>query len=208
MEDTIQGILGVLQLAERLKFELRHSWLSNGRQESVAEHSWQMGLMAILMDRHLEHTVDMERALKLILVHDLIEAEAGDVPFFETGSRKTAKPEKERAAIEKIREMLDPVTGQEVYELWYEFENGETLEARFAKALDNLEVQLQHNRADLKTWEEIEFGLVYSKMDRHCRHDAFLQAFCEAVKAEAEIKMRQGGIDVERVRQRASQDQP
>src|SRR5512138_2148060 len=139
MENTIQEILQVLQLAERLKFELRHSWLSNGRQESVAEHTWQMGLMAVLMYRHLEHDVDMERALKMILVHDLIEAEAGDVPFFETGARKAAKPDKERAAIEKIRGMLDPATGQEVYELWHEFENGETLEAKFAKALDNLE---------------------------------------------------------------------
>lgn len=204
MEDTIQGILRVLQLAERLKFELRHSWLSNGRQESVAEHTWQMGLMAVLMYRHLEHAVDVEHALKMILVHDLIEAEAGDVPFFETGARKAAKSEKERAAIEKIREMLDQTTGQEVYELWHAFETGETPEAKFAKALDNLEVQVQHNRADLGTWEEIEFDLVYTKMDRHCQHDAFLQAFCEAVKAEAEVKMRQGGIDVERVRRRAS----
>lgn len=154
--------------------------------------------------RHLEQPVDVEQTLKMIIVHDLIEAEAGDVPFFETGARKAAKAGKEREAIEKIRRMLDEATGQEVYELWHEFEAGETQEAKLAKALDNLEVQFQHNRAALETWEEVEFDLVYTKMDGHCQHDTFLRAFCEAVKAEAEAKMRQGGIDVSVIRQRTA----
>ena len=60
----IRTILDFLALAERLKCELRHSWLSNGRQESVAEHSWQMALMAMLMHRHLERPVDLGKTLK------------------------------------------------------------------------------------------------------------------------------------------------
>ena len=200
--DTIDRVLQVLGLAERLKFELRHSWLSNGRRESVAEHTWQMALMVILMQPHLEKSVDVERTLKMVIIHDLIEAEAGDVPFFETGERQTMKAANEKAAIEKIRGLLDWNTGQEVYELWYEFEGGETLEAKFAKAVDNLEVQIQHNQAAFETWEDIEQDLVYTKMDKHCEHDAFLQAFCVAVKTEAEDKMRKAGIDVEAVRQR------
>jgi putative hydrolase of HD superfamily len=204
MEKTIRGILAVLDLAERLKFELRHSWLSTGRRESVAEHSWQMALMAVLIHRHLEHPVALERALAMVIVHDLVEAEAGDVPFFESGPRKAAKAGKERAAIEHLRRMLDPDTGREVYDLWCEFETGATGEARFARALDHLEVQLQHNRASLETWEEIELELVYTKMDPHCRHDAFLAALCEAVKAAAEEKMRRGGVDTEAVRRRAA----
>lgn len=71
---AVQPILKLLQLSERLKFELRHSWLSNGRRESVAEHTWQMALMAMAMHRHLEHEVDLERSLKIVLVHDLVEA--------------------------------------------------------------------------------------------------------------------------------------
>jgi putative hydrolase of HD superfamily len=78
-------ILDVLRLVERLKLEPRHSWLSDGGRESVAEHTWQMALLAMLVHRHLAQPVDLERTLKLVLVHDLVEAEAGDVPFFATG---------------------------------------------------------------------------------------------------------------------------
>jgi putative hydrolase of HD superfamily len=207
MERTIETILNVLKLAERLKFELRHSWLSNGRRESVAEHSWQMALMAILMHKYLEHSIDLEKTLKMVIIHDLVEAEAGDVPFFETGSRKEAKSLLECEAIENIRRMLGDETGDEVYSLWHEFEAGETAEAKFVKALDNLEVQIQHNFADLNTWEEIEYDLVYTKMDKHCQHDAFLQSLCNAVKREAETKMLAGGVNVNAVKRRTLENE-
>ncbi len=193
-------ILDFLRFSEAIKRELRHSWLADGRRESVAEHSWQMALMAILMHRHLDKPVDVERTLKMILIHDLVEAEAGDVPFFEKGERKERKAERERAAIDKIRTMLDPETGEEIYELWHELESRDTPEARFATALDNLEVQVQHNLAPLSTWEPIEYELVYTKMDRHCQYDALLGAFCDLVKSDAESKMRAGGVDVDEVK--------
>lgn len=202
MTDPITGIQRVLELAERLKFELRHSWLSNGRQESVAEHTWQMALMAVLMHRHLEHPVELGRSLEMIIVHDLVEAEAGDVPFFETGARQNAKAERERAAIDRIRSLLPPGTGDHVHTLWHEFEAMETPEAKFAKALDHLEVQIQHNRADFGTWRAIEYELVYTKMDQPCAHDAFLAAFCEAVKTDSEAKMAAEGVDVAALRAR------
>lgn len=202
MTDPIPGIQRVLELAERLKFELRHSWLSNGRQESVAEHTWQMSLMAVLMHRHLEKPVDLGRSLEMIIVHDLVEAEAGDVPFFETGARQDAKAERERAAIDRIRALLPPGTGDHVHALWHEFEELRTPEAKFAKALDHLEVQIQHNRADFGTWREIEHDLVYTKMDKPCGHDAFLAAFCETVKADSEAKMAAEGVDVAAVKAR------
>jgi putative hydrolase of HD superfamily len=195
-------ILNFLALSERLKLELRHSWLSNGRQESVAEHSWQMALMALLMHRHLAHPVDIEKTLKMILVHDLVEAEVGDVPFFDKSERKRLKAAREQQAIEKIRAALDPATGQEIYDLWQEYEAKATAEARFATALDHLEVQVQHNLADLATWEPIEYDLVYTKMDAPCAVDPFLAAFCAAVKEQAERKMRTGGTDPAAIRRR------
>lgn len=203
MPSAIPGIWQVLLLAERLKCELRHSWLSNGRQESVAEHTWQMALMAILMHRYLEHPVDLARTLQMVIVHDLIEAETGDVPYFETGTRQAMKAERERAAIDRIRDLLPAELGQDVHGLWHEFEARETPEARFAKALDHLEVQIQHNRAAFDTWQEIEQELVYTKMDGPCAHDAFLKAFCDTVKADAETKMKAAGLDTEAVRLRA-----
>jgi len=202
METEASRILDFLALSERLKRELRHSWLSDGRRESVAEHSWQMALVALLAHRHLEHAVDIGRVLKIILVHDLVEALAGDIPFFEAGERKELKAERERAAIEEIRTRIAGDTGQEIFELWHEFEAHATAEARFATALDNLEVQIQHNLADFGTWEPIEYDLVYTKMDRHCAHDAFLATLCDAVKAQAEAKMAAAGIDVPAIRAR------
>src|ERR1700745_4129344 len=79
MEKQINAILNVLTLAERLKFELRHSYLSSGRQESVAEHTWRMSLMAVLIQPLLKTKVDTARMLKMIIIHDLVEAEAKDV---------------------------------------------------------------------------------------------------------------------------------
>lgn len=200
--DAVHRILDVMRLAERLKTELRHSWTSSGRHESVAEHSWQMALLAVLAMPHLEVSVDVARALKMVIVHDLVEAEAGDVPFFDTGEAKRTKAAREAAAMETIRGLAGPATGGELADLWEDFERRESPEARFASALDHLEVQIQHNAADLGTWEPVEYGLVYTKMDAACAVDPFLAALCEAVKDDAEAKMAAGGVDVEAVRAR------
>ncbi len=199
---NISGIIKLLTLAERLKSELRHSWLSSGRQESVAEHTWQMALMAILVYDHLDKPVNLEHTLKMIIVHDLVEAEAGDIPFFESGKRKAQKSHQEQKAIESIKKMIDAKTGKDIYFLFQEFEEGKTPEAKLAKALDHLEVQLQHNLADFSTWEEIEYDLVYTKMDGPCAHDSFLEQLCYALKTQAEEKMRANGVDVTSIKRR------
>lgn len=200
MQSQITSILKLLALAERLKFELRHSWLSSGRRESVAEHTWQMALMAILVNPHLEQPANLEHTLKMIIIHDLVEAEAGDIPFFEIGDRKAQKAAKEEQAIKNIREMLGPPLGQEFYDLFHEFEAVETPEAKLAKALDNLEVQIQHNLADFSSWEPIEYGLAYNKIDPFTAYDPFLDALCQQVKSDAESKMIENGVDVEQVK--------
>jgi putative hydrolase of HD superfamily len=138
----------------------------------------------------------------MVLIHDLVEAAVGDVPYFDTGERKRLKAMREQEAIGTIRAALDPVTGQEIYDLWQEYEAKATAEARFATALDHLEVQVQHNLADFATWEPIEYDLVYTKMDAACAADSFLAALCAAVKAQAERKMAAGGIDPAAVRRR------
>lgn len=194
--------LDFLPLAERLKRELRHSWLSDGRRESVAEHTWFMALMALLTHRRLEEPVSLERVLSMAIVHDLAEVEVGDIPYFETGDRKARKAELELAAIERIAAMLPAPEGEMVKQLWLEFEDGKTAEARFVRALDHLEVQVQHNLADLSTWEPVEHGLVYTKMDERCAHDAFLRQLLVGVRTAAETKMREGGIDLAAVRAR------
>jgi putative hydrolase of HD superfamily len=206
LTSQLSSILKVLKLAERLKFELRHSYTSSGRQESVAEHTWRMSLMAVLIGPYLEQRVDTERLLKMIIIHDLIEAEAGDVSALDVLRNPAIKIEKERrerAAIENLRRQLDGPAGEEIYQLWYEFEEKNTYEAKVANAIDKLEVQLQHNDADIATWEEIEFDMSYM-MGKHVQFDATLTQLKALIEKEAEDKMITAGVDVEAVKKRVA----
>jgi len=204
MEREIASILKVLTLAERLKFELRHSYTSSGRQESVAEHTWRMSLMAVLIEPLLKQKVDTVRLLKMIIIHDLVEAEAKDVSALDVlrnPSIKIQKMEREKQAIENLRSALADTNGQEIYDLFYEFENKDTYEAKVANALDKLEVQLQHNHADLSTWEEIEYDMCYM-MDKHVLFDETLFELKQQIETAAEQKMKLAGVDTDLVRKR------
>jgi len=204
MKDKITSILKVLQLAERLKFELRHSYLSSGRQESVAEHCWRMSLMAVLIEPLLKTRVDMTRMLKMIILHDLVEAEATDISALDVlrdPSIRLRKEEREKKAIENIRETLQETNGQEIYDLFHEFEKKETYEAKVANALDKLEVQLQHNHADIATWEEIEYDMTYM-MDKHVLFDETLTELKDQIESAATLKMESAGIDTTAVKRR------
>lgn len=185
----------VLTFSERLKRELRHSWLADGRQESVAEHCWQMAFMALLAAPLLDHKIDLTKALKMILVHDLVEAEVGDIPATEVSERQLQKHENERRAIQNIREKIGGETGTEIETLWREYEANLSPEARFSKALDKLEVQIQHNIAPLTTWEEKEYHMLFHRMDKYCEYDGFLRAMCEVVKIQGSKKLEDAGLD-------------
>lgn len=198
MTDTLQHIISFLHFAERLKFELRHSYTSSGRQESVAEHTWRMALMAILLEPYLNQNIDIGKTLTMIIIHDLVEAEAGDVPIphmVGNDALKKLKEEKEKTAIEKIRTMLNNAIGEEIYSLWYEFEARETYEAKVAFALDKLEVQIQHNEADVATWEPIEYELIYSRRP-FTNFDSSLDELRRLVEQEAEKKLTDAGVDI------------
>jgi putative hydrolase of HD superfamily len=204
MEAQITSILSVLKLAERLKFELRHSYTTSGRQESVAEHTWRMSLMAVLIEPLLKQKVDTARLLKMIILHDLVEAEAKDISALDVLRNpeiKLQKEEKEKQAIQNLRSTLKDTNGQEIYDLFFEFESKETYEAKVANALDKLEVQLQHNHADLSTWEEIEYDMSYM-MDKHVLFDETLFELKRQIENEAEQKMKNAGVNTDLVRQR------
>lgn len=189
-------IIEFLSLTARLKAELRHCCDSTGtRVESVAEHCFQMSLFALLVHTNLQEAVDITRLLKLCLCHDLVEAVVGDTPYVE-GADRSDKRQREEAGLKVLIEKLPPELATEVHDLWYEFEDCKTLEARCAKALDNLEAQLQHNIAPIDTWEEREYSMVFTKMDRWCDHDAALSALCNAIKEDASLKMEAAGIQL------------
>lgn len=203
--EQLSAILEVLQLAEKLKFELRRSWLSNGRQESVAEHTWRMSLMAVLIEPLLDKKIDLARLLKMIIIHDLVEAEAGDVSVLDqirNPEIRKVKQQNEEKAIENIRAMLSKSNGQEIYDLFYEFEEKNTFEAKVANAIDKLEVQLQHNHADINTWEEIEYDLSFV-IGKHVQFDETFTLLKDLIEKQAEKKLQIAGFDILEIRDRA-----
>lgn len=191
--EQMRGIMQVLRLAEKLKFEMRHSWLSNGRQESVAEHTWRVGLMAVLIEPYIEEKLDMAKLLKMIMIHDLVEAEAKDVPAFDTlfdTERKEQKQLAEQTAMENIKAMLKEEPGKELQELWLEFEAKKTFEAKVANALDKLEAQLQHNEASIDAWLEVEREMVYL-LKPHTEFHPVLEDLRKMIVTEAEEKLKE-----------------
>lgn len=141
--DQLSGILEFLRSAERLKTVTRTSWTSEGKRESVAEHSWRLGLMAVVLAPAFAD-VDIGKLLKLCIIHDLGEAIHGDISA--TLQPPEGKAEQERADLVTLLAPLAPERQAELLALWDEYEAAGTPEAKLAKALDKLETILQHNQ--------------------------------------------------------------
>ena len=154
-------LVDFLGVVEKLKCNTRHSWMSSGRQESVAEHSWRLALMAMLCADEYPH-INVSKLIKMCLIHDLGEAVTGDVPsFYKTDANERA----EDAAIDSLLAMLPQNYASELGELFREMEEMQTDEARLWKALDNMEAVISHNEAPLSTWIplERELNLTYGE---------------------------------------------
>jgi putative hydrolase of HD superfamily len=162
----LAGVLDFLRSAERLKNVTRSAWTSEGRRESVAEHSWRLCLMALVL-RPAFPEVDFARLLRICLVHDLGEAIGGDVPAPEqarsTASGLAPKADAERRDLLRLLEPLPPAQRDEIVELWDEYEAARTPEAKLAKALDKLETILQHNQGRNPADFDYRFNLGYGR---------------------------------------------
>src|SRR5436309_14613445 len=127
---------------DKLKGILRRTYLLNvDRAENTAEHSWHLAIMAILLAEHANEPVDVARVVKMVLIHDIVEIDAGDTYCYDTEAALN-KAERERAAADRIFGILPEDQSRELRELWDEFEEGRTPEARFALALDRFIPQL------------------------------------------------------------------
>ena len=198
----ITSILEMLKIAEKLKMELRHSFLSNGRPESSAEHSWRLSLMVLLIAPEVKLKIDINKALKMAVIHDLVEADGYDIPAFEHHRKAEKAKIEEKAALKYKKLLLSPV-GDEIYNLWHEYEEQETSEAKFIKALDGLEARLQHNEADISTWNEIEYPRSLYVSDKNCEIDKFLIELKEEIKAESRKKITKSGKNLQEVKKEA-----
>ncbi|MBO5306113.1 MAG: HD domain-containing protein [Clostridia bacterium] len=175
-----------LSVIEKLKCNTRHSWTSSGRQESVAEHSWRLAVMAMLCTDEYP-SVDINKIIKMCLIHDFGEAITGDIPAF----LKNEEHEKaEEKAIEGLLSLLPLVTREELSDLFAEMEAMNTDEAKLYKSLDNLEAVISHNEADLSTWiaREYEENLTYGQ--ENCEWSDWTKGLREEIRQDSINKIK------------------
>ena len=152
--ETIRQQLAFLAEIDQLKSIVRQSPIVNRtRKENSAEHSWHLAMFALVLADSAPE-VDALHAVKLLLVHDIVEIDAGDAPIHVAGQDKAELERAERRAAERIFGLLPLDQGRELLALWHEFEEATTPAARFAKALDRLQPLLLNTLTDGGTWTE------------------------------------------------------
>lgn len=155
-------IIRFLQGVERLKFETRHAWSSTGRHESIAEHSWRLAMLVLALEPEFP-TVNMDRVLRMAVIHDLGEAIDGDVSAKYESATPEEKLQREEAAMEKLLAPLEQPARGEIFDLWEEYNRAATAEARMTKAIDKLETILQHNQGENPADFDYRFNLDYGR---------------------------------------------
>lgn len=150
LEKQIRFIVEV----DKVKNIFRQTYLADGkRKENDAEHSWHLALMAVLLKEHMKEDVDTARVMVMVLLHDLVEIDAGDTYAYDEKGAQT-KREREVRAADRIFGLLPEDQGKYFRELWEEFEAYETPEAKFAHLLDNFQPILLNDASGGKSWKE------------------------------------------------------
>ena len=175
-------LLEILAVAEKLKCITRHCDTSTGRRESVAEHSWRIALMAMLLKPEFPEA-DMDKVTRMCLIHDLGEAFTGDIPTFDKSQDHEAA---EKKAYDTWVRSLPGQTRDEFVELLAEMEALESLEAKIYKALDKLEAVIQHNESDIGSWLPLEYDLQL----RYGAENVTFSPYMQELKAEIDVWTR------------------
>lgn len=174
-----EQLLNILSVAERLKCSTRHSDTSSGRRESVAEHSWRLSLLAMLISYDdAFKALDMDKVIRMCLIHDLGEAFTGDIPSFEKSSEHSGRE------LLLYRQWIDtfPETEREAFHtLLDEMEQLQTPEAKTYKALDKMEAVIQHNEADIAGWLPLEYDLQLTYGKAEAAFSPYLARLREAI---------------------------
>ncbi len=153
--------LDFLMEIDQLKSVLRRSLLIDGsRRENTAEHSWHLAMAAIVLAPHAGVDVDVMRAIEIVLVHDLVEIDAGDTYIYDTAGAAD-KAEREERAAERLFALLPPDQAAHIDGLWREYEDRATPTARFAYAIDRLQPVLLNAGSNGRSWQE--HGIAHSQ---------------------------------------------
>ncbi len=145
--------------ADKAKQIGRQTYLTGGeKKENDAEHAWHMALMAILLAEYANEPIDVLRTIQMLLIHDIVEIDAGDTYAYDEEGKKT-QAQREMQAAERIYGLLPPDQGETLFACWREFEEQKTPEARFARTLDNLQPMMLNDATDGKAWVEHQVHL-------------------------------------------------
>ncbi len=180
-------LITFLSTVNKLKDTTRHCYTVTGRKESVAEHSWRLALMAMLLSNEYPH-LDINKVIKMCLIHDLGEAITGDIPSF----YKTEKDEKkEDKAIEYLLSLLPSPEKEEIEALYAEMNERKTDEAKLYKALDKMEAVIAHNESPISTWIPLEYteNLIYG--EKEASFSKYTDDLRKMLKEDTEKKIKE-----------------
>lgn len=168
MDDRLKKQMDFILEIDKSKQIFRQNYITDAfRKENDAEHAWHLALMAILLSEYSNEEIDLLKVVTMVLIHDLVEIDAGDTYAYDNSGQET-KREREILAADRIFGMLPEDQGQMFRNLWEEFESWETPEAKFAHTMDNLQPLLLNDATDGKSWREheIKSRQVYNRNQR------------------------------------------
>lgn len=152
--ERIEQQFAFIQEIDKEKWIGRQSYITGAkRKENDAEHAWHAALMTILLSEYANEEIDVLKTVTMLLIHDIVEIDAGDTYAYDTEAKKTQR-QREEACAERIYGMLPKDQMEMLRALWEEFEACETPEAKFARVMDNLQPMMLNAATDGKAWEE------------------------------------------------------
>ena len=155
---------------DKEKFIGRQTYLTDGvRKENDAEHAWHMAIMTVLLAGYADEKIDVLKTVTMLLIHDIVEIDAGDTYAYDENAKKTQR-EREVKAADRIFGLLPEKQGKEFRALWEEFEAQETAESKFARTMDNIQPIMLNAATDGKAW--VEHGVHLAQIMKRNEHTA------------------------------------
>ena len=158
LDEKLDDLFAFSLEADKEKMIGRQTYLSTPmegsyRKENDAEHAWHLALMAILLENYSNEPIDVLKTVTMVLIHDIVEIDAGDTYAYDEAGKVDQKEREEKAAA-RLYGMLPDKQAKKLYDIWREFEERKTPEAKFARALDNLQPMMLNHATGGKAWEE------------------------------------------------------
>ncbi len=165
----------------------------DNRQENSAEHSWHVALMASVLSQYAQKPIDVTRVIRMILIHDIVEIDAGDMFAFNAQDDHDAQAEKELDAAKRIFGLLPTPLNNEMLNLWLEFEEAQTADAEFAKAMDRVLPVFQNMKDEGGSWKK--HGIARNKIEKRNAHlKTSAPALWDYVMAQLDIAVERGWL--------------